>query len=84
MVHRRSSRGLRVGALGKVWAHGRRAGGFKNEERLKIDDSEEEDEGEVELNEFARDELSWFRGLVLDISYRSVITNLSLCMQRVC
>lgn len=71
---------MRVGGFARVWAHGhgRRAGGFKNEERLKRDggddDSEEEEveEEEVGFDEFARDELSCFRGLVLDISYRPV------------
>lgn len=36
------------------------------------DEGDEEDEEELEFGEYERDELSCFRGLVLDISYRPV------------
>lgn len=73
----RISRGTRISGHGRVFSHGKRASGFKSEERLRKhdgDDEEEEEEAEemVDFDEFERDELSCFRGLVLDISYRPV------------
>lgn len=62
----RSSRGIRFPGFGSVCSMGRKAGSGAAE-RLNGDggDSEEEDG-------FEKDELSCFRGLVLDISYRPV------------
>lgn len=66
-IHRRS-RGVRSLGPGRVWSLGsKKPGSFKAEKSLSDDDDEEEeDEG------FERDELSCFRGLVLDISYRPI------------
>lgn len=51
------------GFCGKIWSVGKRSGVGKTS------DLDEDDEYEVG---FERDELSCFRGLVLDISYRSI------------
>ncbi|PKA50919.1 hypothetical protein AXF42_Ash007574 [Apostasia shenzhenica] len=63
----------------RVSAMGKKGGVSKAEERSKgregLDDSEDVDEEDEEVDEeeeFMRDELSCFRGLVLDISYRPV------------
>lgn len=62
----RINRKVRLSGLGRVCSHGKKSGGSKSEERLRKDaDNGVEDE-------FERDELSCYRGLVLDISYRPV------------
>ncbi|ONK65067.1 uncharacterized protein A4U43_C07F33260 [Asparagus officinalis] len=67
----KGSRGVRLSGFCRVWSHGEKSGGFKSEERLKREGGDSEEE-EVELQELEGDELSCFRGLVLDISYRPV------------
>lgn len=68
----RWSRGVKSLGPGWVWSLGnQKSSSFKAEKCLDGDDDEEE-EDEEEGGEFVRDELSYFRGLVLDISYRSV------------
>ncbi|XP_010257698.1 PREDICTED: uncharacterized protein LOC104597692 [Nelumbo nucifera] len=51
---------------------GKKPSGFSTEERLVADDGGEVDLGFDEDDQFENDELSCFRGLVLDISYRPI------------
>ncbi|KAJ6817013.1 uncharacterized protein M6B38_414015 [Iris pallida] len=65
-------RGVRVDGFGRVRSHRKSGGGLKIEEFMESDDEEEEEVEEESAGEFERDELSCYRGLVLDISYRPV------------
>ncbi|KAJ6847153.1 uncharacterized protein M6B38_285100 [Iris pallida] len=66
-IHEGGRRGARPHGSGRVCSHKKSGGGgLKPEEFMESDDEDEE------LGEFERDELSCFRGLVLDISYRPV------------
>ncbi|KAJ0974113.1 hypothetical protein J5N97_016078 [Dioscorea zingiberensis] len=56
----------------KVYSVGKKSRNLRAEDLLDDDDDEEEDVVLEEEEEYERDELSCFRGLVLDISYRPV------------
>ena len=72
-IHRGSGRGGRLSGLGRVCSHGKKSSEFKSEERLKKDGGNgDQEEDEMDFDEFESDEFSCFRGLVLDLSYRSV------------
>lgn len=75
----RINTGVRPSGVTRVFSHGKKSSGFKSEEKFKRNavDSEEEEDDETEFND-----LSCFRGLVLDISYR--LEFFCLCTQDVC
>lgn len=72
--HKRSK--IRFHGCNKIYSLGKKSNGHSVEERLggsnKKDSSKDEFGDHDGGDEFARDELSCFRGLVLDISYRPV------------
>ncbi|XP_009389001.2 uncharacterized protein LOC103975690 [Musa acuminata AAA Group] len=70
-IHRSSS-GFTSPEAGRVWAVGKKSKSFKPDEFESGEGKEVEYEEEEEENELQRDELSCFRGLVLDVSYRPV------------
>ncbi|XP_008805374.2 uncharacterized protein LOC103718365 isoform X2 [Phoenix dactylifera] len=71
-IHR-WSRGVKSLRPGRVWSLGnKKSSSFKAEKCLNGGDDDDDEEEEEEGEEFVRDELSYFRGLVLDISYRPI------------
>ncbi|KAG1368383.1 hypothetical protein COCNU_14G008510 [Cocos nucifera] len=69
-------RGVKSLGPARVWSLGnKKSSSFKAEKCLNGDDDDEDeddDDDDEEEEEFVRDELSYFRGLVLDISYRPI------------
>ncbi|PIA59904.1 hypothetical protein AQUCO_00400641v1 [Aquilegia coerulea] len=68
---------LRFNGCGKISSLGKKSNSFKADEDLRVDDDDdmgsyEFDYDDNEYGEFQKDELSCFRGLVLDISYRPI------------
>ncbi|CAL9201799.1 unnamed protein product [Musa hybrid cultivar] len=70
-IHRSSS-GFTSPDAGRVWAVGKKSKSFKPDEFESGEGKEVEYEEAEEENELQRDELSCFRGLVLDVSYRPI------------